>query len=156
MFRNFLLALVLGLLAAGCEDEPGSAASANADGQAATAPVPRWYEPALLRQGRPLYNAHCSDCHGAFAQGEAGWQRPGADGKLPPPPLNGSGHAWHHSLAVLHGIIRDGGQPGGNMPAWGGTLNDRQILAVIAYLQSLWPERVYRAWADNHPLPAQR
>ena len=41
------------------------------------------------------------------------------------------------------------GQPQGRMPAWGQTLNDQQIDAVIDWLQSLWPEPVYTIWYER-------
>jgi mono/diheme cytochrome c family protein len=34
----------------------------------------------------------------------------------------------------------------GTMPAWGDILNDEQIAALLTWMQSHWPERVYDAW----------
>jgi len=71
----------------------------------------------------------------------------GPDGRFPPPPLNGTGHAWHHPKAVLHDVIKNGSPPGqGNMPAWRDRLTDEQIDDIIAWFQSQWPNQVYNAW----------
>ncbi len=105
-------------------------------------------DPAVIKAGGQLYQQHCAQCHGKEAEGDPAWRRPGADGRYPPPPLNGSGHAWHHSKAWLRSIIREGSQPQGNMPAWGQVLTDDEIEAVVAWFQWQWPDRVYDAWYE--------
>jgi len=106
-------------------------------------------DPAQIARGAEVYRAHCATCHGNRAQGALNWQKPGADGKYPPPPLNGTAHSWHHPLAALQDVIRHGTQRiGGNMPPWRDKLSPAEIEAVIAYFQSLWPEELYRAWQD--------
>jgi hypothetical protein len=59
------------------------------------------------------------------AQGLAeNWKQPGADGKYPAPPLNGTAHTWHHSAKGLVSTIQNGTiSIGGNMPAWKGKLS---------------------------------
>lgn len=106
-------------------------------------------DPAVLARGRELFQTHCAGCHGAGAEGAPDWRRVDAQGKYPPPPLNGSGHAWHHPSAGLKQVIRQGTQKiGGDMPAWGGRLTDQDIDAIIAWFQSLWPPEIYQAWAE--------
>jgi len=34
-------------------------------------------------------------------------------------------------------------------PAWGNTLSEADIEAVIAWFQSLWPDPIHAAWADT-------
>ena len=34
------------------------------------------------------------------------------------------------------------------MPAWRGKLSDGEILAVIAWFQTHWPEEAYGAWTS--------
>ena len=115
----------------------------------ATAAEPRWYTPQMVAAGKPFYQRHCSVCHGRAAEGNAAWRRPGPDGRYLPPPLDGSGHAWHHPRPLLGRIIVHGGVDGtGNMPAWGAVLDDGEVDAILAWLQSRWPERVYNAWRD--------
>ena len=40
------------------------------------------------------------------------------------------------------------GTPGGQgtMPGFGGTLNDNDVVDAIAWLQSLWPDKIYDNW----------
>lgn len=101
-----------------------------------------------LARGKAVYVKYCAQCHGETAQGAPQWRKAGSDGKYPPPPLNGSGHAWHHSRAVLRNVIINGTKPNGNMPAWQGRLDNEEVDAVISYFQSLWPEPVYAAWYE--------
>ena len=63
------------------------------------------------------------------------------DGRLPPPPLNGDGHTWHHSDGVLYGIVSVGGLGigfGSNMPAFGEELTHDEIIEVLEYVKTLW------------------
>jgi mono/diheme cytochrome c family protein len=107
-----------------------------------------------LQEGRRIFLQHCAACHGPQAQGAPDWRKRDAQGRLPPPPLNGSGHDWHHSLATLKEIILSGSAAEqGNMPAWKGKLSDAQIDAILAWLQSLWPPAVYAAWQEMHAKP---
>jgi mono/diheme cytochrome c family protein len=99
----------------------------------------------LVSTGRALFEANCAKCHGEHAEGSPGWTRRRADGSFPPPPLNGSGHAWHHPLPQLRAVIGEG-RPGSNMPGWSDKLTDQEIDAVIAYFHSLWPDRAREAW----------
>ena len=107
----------------------------------------RWYKPGHAEAGKALYDSHCAACHQPGAVGAAQWRQRDASGLLPPPPLNGSAHAWHHPLAVLYRQIMTGSAPGvGNMPPFKGVLSQAEALAVIAYFQSLWSDEVYDAW----------
>ena len=106
-------------------------------------------DPVRIARGAEIYRQNCATCHGERAQGAFGWERPGADGKYPPPPLDGSAHAWHHPYAQLKQTIREGTlRLGGSMPAWKGKLSEADTEAVIAWFQSTWPEPIYAAWAD--------
>ncbi len=147
--RGTIAMVVLGLLAlAGCQGENGDG-TALRGGLPVPEGVARKADPALLAQGEQVYRQHCANCHGADASGAPDWRKRDADGFFPPPPLNGSGHAWHHSTEVLAGLIRDGSPDGkGRMPAWRGRLSEQEIGAVIAWFQSLWPQQVYDAWYE--------
>lgn len=102
-----------------------------------------------VQRGAAIYAANCATCHGARAEGAEDWHRLGPDGKFPPPPLDGSAHAWHHPRAQLKQIILDGTETrGGGMPAWRGKLSDADVDAVIAWFQSLWPPEIHRAWRE--------
>ncbi|KAF0191432.1 MAG: cytochrome c class IC:cytochrome c class I [Gammaproteobacteria bacterium] len=111
--------------------------------------IKRVNDPDLIATGQQVYRANCAQCHGEGAEGATNWRQPGAGGRYPAPPLNGTGHAWHHSTAVLTHMIKNGSEAGrGDMPAWGGKLSDDEIRAVIAWFQSLWPDPVYAAWYE--------
>ena len=108
----------------------------------------RWYTTGQVEAGASVFAVHCADCHGDAAQGTvADWQARLADGSFPPPPLNGSAHAWHHPLSVLLQVIDMGGVPlGGQMPAFDDVLADDEKLAAVAWFQDLWSEEIYEQW----------
>lgn len=96
--------------------------------------------------GRNLYAQHCASCHGAALEGEPNWQQRNSAGLMPAPPHDASGHTWHHSDQQLLRIVRDGLasiSPGyrTSMPAFGSVLTDREILSILDYFKSVWPER---------------
>jgi len=109
----------------------------------------RWYDQATVDQGAALFSQNCASCHGTNAEGTADWKKTDANGNFPPPPLNGSAHAWHHNKELLKRTIREGGAKlGGLMPGFADKLSDKEINAVIAYFQSKWPDSVYQKWAS--------
>ncbi len=113
----------------------------------ATAGQVRWYKPAYVTAGKTLYERNCATCHQPDAVGTEQWRQRDANGLLPPPPLNGTAHAWHHPLSVLYRQIMEGSAPGvGTMPPFKGTLSQGEALAIIAYIQSFWSDEVYDAW----------
>jgi len=108
----------------------------------------RWYSAEQLVLGEKLFQKNCAGCHGVNAELTLDWKKTDSKGQYPPPPLNGTAHAWHHALAQLKQTIQRGGAPlGGVMPAFESKLNDAEIDAVISYFQSKWPSDTYRKWA---------
>lgn len=105
-----------------------------------------------ISRGKQVFEANCQECHGIAAGGLVkDWQNPGADGRYPAPPLNGSAHAWHHDMKTLMATIDRGGIPlGGSMPAFKDRLTEDQKTAVLAYIQSLWPKEIYAAWKERN------
>ncbi len=100
-----------------------------------------------IARGKAVFQRNCAGCHGENAQGTADWRKPLDNGRYPPPPLNGTAHAWHHSTEELKRFILNGGPPGeGRMPGWEGVLRDQEIDDVLVWIKSLWPEEVYRGW----------
>lgn len=105
---------------------------------------------AVLAQGRDVYDRYCASCHGTNLEGQPEWKKRLPSGRLPAPPHDASGHTWHHPWNVLFGIVKDGVEkyaPAGyesDMPAFGGILSDNEIRAVLAYIQSTWPDDVKR------------
>lgn len=109
----------------------------------------RWYTPYQVERGRPLYAKNCADCHGKRGESTPLWKELDKDGNFPPPPLNGTAHTWHHNLPLLRQIIREGGaKMGGKMPPFADKLSVAEIDAIIAWVQSLWPEKIYARWSS--------
>ena len=101
---------------------------------------------AFAQDGRQLYAERCASCHGANLEGQPNWMVRKPDGKLPAPPHDETGHTWHHSDKQLFTIVRDGLAtiaPGyvTDMPAFGTTLSDAAIVAILDYIKSTWPDR---------------
>ncbi|MEX0740483.1 MAG: c-type cytochrome [Pseudohongiella sp.] len=157
MKKLTLLTVMLGLLGCNTASEPEVATGPAASGQGLTEVTldvkpgtGRWYTEAQVERGRKTFGQYCAACHGANAEATPNWRTLDANGNYPPPPLNGSAHAWHHPLAVLSMVIEEGGEPmGGVMPAWGDTLGDADIVEVIASFQSYWPEEIYDLWLER-------
>jgi len=92
-----------------------------------------------------FYQQHCASCHGLKLEGQPNWQKRLANGRMPAPPHDESGHTWHHTDEVLFAITKYGlvppyAPPGypSDMPAFAGTLSDREIRSVLAYIESHW------------------
>ena len=105
---------------------------------------------ATIALGQELYATNCASCHGASLEGQPDWQSRLPGGRLPAPPHDASGHTWHHSDRDLLLITREGlgallPDYESDMPAFGGVLSDAEIVAVLAFIKSTWPERE-RAW----------
>lgn len=140
MIQKILFLLILGYLFV-----PVSSFSAD-----------RWYSGDQVSRGAGLYASHCAECHKPNAEGTENWRKTDSNGKYPPPPLNGSAHAWHHSIKVLANTIQEGGvKTGGVMPAFKDKLDTEQTLDVIAFFQSKWNGKAYSAWLERNPLPPQ-
>jgi mono/diheme cytochrome c family protein len=100
---------------------------------------------ATIAAGKPLYERHCASCHGANLEGQPSWRERRADGRLPAPPHDDSGHTWHHPDEVLIAITRRGLKPPlapdgyqSDMPGFEGVLTEAEIRAVLAWIASRW------------------
>lgn len=113
-----------------------------------TAEAGRWYGQSQVDTGAVVFADNCAQCHGDSAEGLVGdWRTRLEDGSLPPPPLNGTAHAWHHPNSVLLTVINNGGAAfGGNMPGFENVLSEVDKLAAIAYFQSYWNDEIYAQW----------
>lgn len=95
----------------------------------------------LVSNGKKIYVANCASCHGAKLEGQANWKERGADGLYPAPPQTDAGHSWRHPDQYLIHVVKNGlfenGKPT-NMPAFGKTLTDTDIISVLTYIKSEW------------------
>ncbi len=114
----------------------------------------RWYSEQQVEQGEALFQIHCAGCHGPDAASTPDWRVIDEYGNYPPPPLNGTAHAWHHPLQQLRQTVQDGGIPlGGVMPPFRTVLTDQEIDAVLAWVQDHWSDEIYLRWLErNGPL----
>jgi len=164
MKRQLLVLLTLPaiLLAAGCQPAENSAAPAPAEGVLASVPslselagTPAPEVPPLpapdadeIVLGQELYAIHCASCHGLALKGEAEWQVQNEDGSFRAPPHDDGGHTWHHGDKLLLETIRLGGARlsedigVSKMPAFEGVLDERQMMAILTYIKSTWPEDI--------------
>ena len=59
--------------------------------------------------GSALYAENCASCHGNKLQGQPKWNiEKDSDGHNYAPPLNGTGHTWHHNQEYLFNVTRYG------------------------------------------------
>lgn len=105
--------------------------------------------PETVARGAEVYAANCASCHGANLEGQPDWRARGPDGRLPAPPHDPTGHTWHHDGDTLfhltkYGVGRMIGDPdyATNMPVYEGTLTDEEIVAVLSYIKSTWPQDI--------------
>ena len=112
--------------------------------------VERNIDPIQYSKGQKLFLTNCASCHGKYGEGAEDWRKPDEKGNNPPPPLNGTGHSWHHSTNSLTNTIKNGtAKIGGNMPAWGDKLSDSEIRLILVWIKSQWPDELYTAWYNR-------
>jgi mono/diheme cytochrome c family protein len=103
-------------------------------------------EATIVAKGKQLYAVHCAACHGAKLEGQPNWKQRNADGKLPAPPHDASGHTWHHPKDILFALTKFGpsqisGVPS-EMPAFSRVLTDEQIIATLSFIKSTWSPKI--------------
>lgn len=112
--------------------------------------VSRVVDPRIYSAGQKLFQVNCANCHGLYGEGAKNWRKPDEHGKNPAPPLNGTGHTWHHSNQALTNTIRNGtAKVGGNMPAWKDKLNANEIEMILIWVKAQWPDEIYTAWYNR-------
>ena len=98
----------------------------------------RWGDEGATERGKPLYETHCTACHGADGRGTTALAK-----TLPHPPAD-LNHHFHthpgHGDAYLFWRVSEGGavepfkSAGSLMPAFKGLLSEDQIWDVLAYV----------------------
>ena len=84
-----------GLTFAGCDSGPANV-------------VLRTDDASVLATGAVVYQKHCAACHGAHLEGQPRWRERDAQGRMPAPPHDASGHTWHHPDRLLFDITKQG------------------------------------------------
>ena len=103
---------------------------------------------ALVAQGAAVYARECAACHGEQLEGQENWRQRRADGRLPAPPHDASGHTWHHPDQQLFALTKFGPAAlvgegyESDMPGYEEILSDEEIVAVLSYITSTWPPDV--------------
>ena len=91
---------------------------------------------------------NCSSCHGVNLEGQVNLRSKLPNGILPAPPHDQSGHTWHHSDNYLFKITKYGIEKfigeayPNNIPAYEKILSDDEIISVLSYIKSEWPEDI--------------
>lgn len=103
----------------------------------------------VVEQGKAIYSRECAACHGINFEGQDNWRQRKADGRLPAPPHDASGHTWHHPDPMLFYITKYGpaaliqdNSYQSDMPAYESILSDEEIIAVLSYIKNQWPEHI--------------
>ena len=103
----------------------------------------------MIARGKIIYQNNCISCHQANLVGVENWKELDEDDHRKSPPLNGTGHTWHHDDATLHNIIKYGlvklvKNYQGKMLGFEDKLKDKDIDSVLAYIKSFWPDDIYQ------------
>ena len=102
----------------------------------------------LVVLGKLVYDNNCASCHGVNLEGQERWREPDADGYMPAPPHDETGHTWHHPdeylfLMTKYGLEEIIGQEyPNNMPAYKDILSDEEILASLSFIKSTWSREI--------------
>lgn len=109
----------------------------------------------VVQAGEKIYQAQCASCHGRYLEGQPDWRTRDANGFLPAPPHDATGHTWHHADDLLFEITKYGPSVVINddsykttMPAYQNILSDEDIVAVLSFIKNTWPEE-QRSWQEE-------
>ncbi|BCB27137.1 hypothetical protein SKTS_20230 [Sulfurimicrobium lacus] len=140
MKEKIFAALLCAALLAGCsDDKPQNQRKGS-----------RQYDMNALALGERVFQKNCAVCHGYTGEAKPGWQNPGPDGKLLPPPLDDNGRAWRLTGRQMKQFILQGSPAGrGNMPPWQGKLSEQELDAVVTWITSLWSDAIYMQWQSD-------
>ena len=109
-------------------------------------------DPAAVARGAKLYETNCVACHRKVGVGEPyiPWSIRHPD-LIQAMPLNESSHAWHHGDEQLVATILDGNQRSRlRMPVFRNILSVKDANDLVAYLKSLWSDRILACQGPAH------
>jgi S-disulfanyl-L-cysteine oxidoreductase SoxD len=112
---------------------------------------------ATAKHGKGIYMGHCASCHGRNLQGQPLWQLRDEFAGRRAPAQDETGHTWQHSDENIFYMIKYGrftSAPLGAdsfMPAFRDVLDDREIIAVMAFIKARWPTALRVSQAMLNP-----
>ncbi len=109
-------------------------------------------DPKSVARGKQLYAAHCVACHKRDGVGEptVPWSIRRTD-FIEAMPLDETSHAWHHGDEQLIGMILDGtARSKTRVPIWRNILSEQDAADLVAYLKSLWSDRIVACQGPKH------
>lgn len=108
--------------------------------------------PEMVVKGARLYDQFCSACHLKDGIGEPPIPRSiRKPDYITAMPLDETSHAWHHGDEQLIQIILKGTKRSRTrMPALEGILSEEQVRDLIAYMKSLWSDRILACQGPKH------
>ena len=109
-------------------------------------------DPAAVARGAKLYADYCISCHRKDGTGEprVPWsiRRPDLIEAMP---LNETSHAWHHGDEQLMSMILEGTPRSRlRMPIFRDVLSTGDAADLVAYIKSLWSERILACQGPDH------
>ncbi len=102
----------------------------------------------MVALGKKVYGQYCAKCHGENLEGQPNWRKKNPDGTLPAPPHDAAGHTWHHADAINFKYTKFSGREFDSkkfksaMPSFKEILSDVEILSVLTYIKSQWPQNI--------------
>jgi mono/diheme cytochrome c family protein len=105
-------------------------------------------------EGAALYAKHCASCHGVKLEGQPNWQTRKADGKLPAPPHDDSGHnGTTRTISFLkspNSVFLRSYQVMSDMISFEHRMSDGEIQAVLDFIKSTWSEQHLQYQAERN------
>ena len=155
IFIGAYVVLQSGLLPANADAKPGGLelwAASTSLNATLRSQAPKQANPVALTEGNliegiGLFGQHCAICHGTAAGASSA--SPVAKGLYPSPPQLAQEGVEDDPEGVSYWKIRHGIRLTG-MPAWGATLNDRQIWTLALFLKHMdkLPPNAQRVWSQ--------
>ena len=105
-----------------------------------------------VARGKQTYDSYCVACHKRDGVGEptVPWSIR-RTGFIEAMPLDETSHAWHHGDEQLMGMILDGtARSKTRMPVWRNILSEQDAADLVAYLKSLWSDRIVSCQGPKH------
>jgi mono/diheme cytochrome c family protein len=88
-----------------------------------------------IETGKGVYRARCAFCHGMTGRGDGT-----AGTSLRPPPTDFTRtEYWEHATSESIKAVIENGRPGTGMLAFKETLSEKEIAALLAYLDTFKP-----------------